>query len=124
MRDLNELNKWRITDPKVLRRFAGWAGDHACGAFILQGNGDSILRVIATADDEWDHVSVSLVDRCPTWEEMERVAKVFFKLNEHAMQLHLPESEHINCHPYCLHWWRPWVTAIPLPPSYMVGPKT
>jgi hypothetical protein len=37
------------------------------------------------------------------------------------MQLHVAVKEHINCHPYCLHIWRPHDQVIPLPPSIMVG---
>lgn len=36
------------------------------------------LKVIATALDGWDHVSVSLPNRCPNWPEMEHVKRLFF----------------------------------------------
>lgn len=80
-----------------------------------------ILRVIATSDGGWDHVSVSVKSRCPTWDEMEWVKRCFFFAEEACMQLHVPESDHINIHPYCLHIWRPHNLTIPRPPSYMVG---
>lgn len=79
------------------------------------------LRVIATTEGGWDHVSVSIANRCPTWDEMELVKRAFFFEHETAMQLHVPPSEHINIHPYCLHLWRPQNVAIPRPPSAMVG---
>lgn len=34
----------------------------------------------------------------------------------------VPKRDHINCHPHCLHLWRPLKGRIPLPPSEMVGP--
>jgi hypothetical protein len=54
------------------------------------------LRVLASRDDGqgsgmgWDHVSVSTQVRCPTWEEMEFVKRLFFEDGETAMQLHVP----------------------------------
>jgi hypothetical protein len=82
----------------------------------------ALLRIIATNGDGWDHVSVSHRQRCPTWDEMSWVAQKFFG-DETAMQLHVPSSDHVNHHKYCLHWWRPHDEAIPRPGYWMVGPK-
>jgi hypothetical protein len=87
------------------------------------------LRVIASRGDpngreeteRWDHVSVSTATRCPTWEEMEFIKRLFFERDETAMQLHVPARDHINNHPYCLHLWRPLDQPIPRPPAIMVG---
>lgn len=79
------------------------------------------LRVIATTGAGWDHVSVSTPRRCPNWQELEKVKRLFFQDSETAMQLHVPPAEHINNHPYCLHLWRPRYVDIPRPPAYMVG---
>jgi len=79
------------------------------------------LRVIASTDEGWEHVSVSCQTRCPTWEEMEWVKRCFFEPSDTCMQLHVPEAEHINCHPYCLHIWRPVSGFIPRPPNHLVG---
>jgi hypothetical protein len=38
-----------------------------------------------------------------------------------VMQLHVATADHINCHPYCLHLWRPHAAAIPLPPKEFVA---
>ena len=81
-----------------------------------------VLRVIASVGAGWDHVSVSLPRRCPNWEEMSFVKGMFFQDDETAMQLHVPLSQHINHHPYCLHLWRPHQFEIPRPPFWMVGP--
>lgn len=67
-----------------------------------------------------DILRVSLVDRCPTWDEMEAVRRIFFHDREWAMQLHLPGEKKINVHPYCLHLWRPQNLPIPIPPEWMV----
>ncbi len=108
---------------------------------------DHMLRVQVSDGMGWDHVSVSLPYRCPTWEEMEFIANLFFRDDETAMQLHVPASEHLSYHPYCLHWWRPqsrdearermdyWERSgepmpsfdlpgpIPRPPAFMVAPE-
>jgi hypothetical protein len=95
------------------------------GLFVIPYNLTGVkLRIIASAGEElirWEHVSVSLPKRCPNWLEMSHIKKVFWDDNETVMQLHVPESEHINCHPYCLHLWRPIDQEIPRPPSIAVG---
>jgi hypothetical protein len=48
--------------------------------------------------------------------------RLFFREDETAMQLHVPATDHINCHPHCLHLWRPTEVEIPRPPAIMVGP--
>ena len=90
-------------------------------AFRFEDEGPDFV-VVASNGDGWDHVSVSTANRCPTWEEMDRIKRIFFKPGEVAMQLHLPPDDHINCHPYTLHLWRPHGVkrAIPLPPKEFV----
>lgn len=125
MKNLDLLNQHRITDPDALAWSGGWIGDHTCGAFYFRSPIDRQgIRVIASTGGGWDHVSVSRRNRCPNWQEMEFVAQLFFEPHEHAFQLHVPPDEHINVHPYCLHWWRPHPpVTIPLPPVHFVGIK-
>jgi hypothetical protein len=92
------------------------------GVFIIPFRGRDLL-VIASNGMGWDHVSVSLTNRCPNWEEMHFVKQQFFNDEECVMQLHPPKSEYINYHRYCLHLWRPQNEKIPLPPSILVGIK-
>lgn len=89
--------------------------------FAAKSNSDS-MRLIASWGEGWEHVSVSHRSRTPTWEEMEQVARHFWP-DDAAMQLHVPASDHINCHPFCLHWWKPVGLNLPRPPAYMIGPK-
>lgn len=85
--------------------------------------GAAPLRVIASRLHGWEHVSVSLPDRCPTWIEMSFVKDQFWSDDDCVMQLHPPKDDYVNCHPYCLHLWRPYEAAeIPRPPSMLVGP--
>lgn len=87
------------------------------GAFMV-GN----LGVICSDGKGWDHVSVSLPNRCPTWEEMQWVRDCFFRDDEWVVQYSPPRVTHVNCHPFCLHLWRPQGEAFPTPPPWMVGP--
>jgi hypothetical protein len=123
VKDLTDLDAYRRRDGEVLK-FYGSVGDETCGVFSLPCPKTGVfLQCIASADDGWDHVSVSLPNRCPNWPEMEHVKRSFFSAGETAMQLHVPPSDHVNHHPYCLHLWRPNDgREIPRPPAIFVGP--
>ena len=118
-----------MRDLLTLSRFERhWAGTppncSAGGCFEIPSPATgATLRVIATAAIGWDHVSVSTVKRCPNWPEMSRIKELFFYPDECAMQLHVPEEDHVNTHPFCLHLWRPHDLVIPRPPSILVGVK-
>lgn len=90
------------------------------GVFGIRRKGTE-LRIIASAGEGWDHVSVSTRDRCPNWEEMCFVKDLFFTEAETVMQLHPPKADYVNNHRYTLHLWRPHDEAIPRPPSIFVG---
>lgn len=122
MRNLNELNNNRLKTSAIYAHFGNF-GDETCGVFEIPNRTGPPLRVIASAGEGWDHVSVSLPNRCPNWLEMELVKRAFFKEDETAMQLHVPPSDHISCHHNCLHLWRPQAVDIPRPPDWMVAPK-
>jgi hypothetical protein len=116
MKNLSELMKYKIKHPT-----RGW-GDSRGGCFKvqspLQKNQD--LFIIASISEGWDHVSVSMKKRIPTWIEMDYVRSLFFKEDEVVMQLHPARSHHINIMEFCLHLWRPHTEKIPLPPEVMV----
>lgn len=84
---------------------------------------NKVARVVWSNGGGWDHVSVSWENRCPTWEEMCKVKKLFFYPEEICVEYHPAESEYVNLHPYCLHIWRFQQPGMPMPPSWMVGPK-
>jgi hypothetical protein len=98
------------------------------GAFQVPGPHGRSLLVIASSGDaalgiEWEHVSVSLTNRCPNWIEMCFIKSLFWDDEETVMQLHPPKSKWISNHPHCLHMWRPTKETIPLPPDITVGIK-
>ena len=121
MKDLLRLDRYRSLSAERSVYPGPNPDPSSVGCFIIPRK-DTVLRVIAAAGMGWDHVSVSTPSRCPTWDEMERVQRLFFEDSETAFQLHVPPSEHKNCHPYCLHLWRPHGVEIPRPPSIMVAP--
>jgi hypothetical protein len=94
--------------------------------FIPQRPGDPPLRVIAIDGNvpftgpRWEHVSVSLPHRCPTWAEMCKVKELFWEPEDMVVQFHPPASAHVNCHPYCLHLWRAVDEHQPAPPQHFV----
>lgn len=116
MKPLKDLVSYRKFHPTM-----GW-GDHEGGLFSVQSplQKDKMLTIIASNGDGWDHISVSLQHRIPTWTEMDFVKSLFFLPEEIVMQLHPAEVKHINNMKNCLHLWRPQNISVPLPPLYMV----
>lgn len=93
------------------------------GAFVLD-HGGLTLHMIASAGAGWEHVSVSLRDRCPTWEEMCFVKDLFWDDDNTVIQYHPSKRHYVNHHPYCLHLWRPIHDLFPIPHHLLVGPKS
>lgn len=102
------------------------------GAFRLTipGSKRSMLVLVSNGDDwqecgfklpAWEHVSVSLPDRCPTWQEMCWVKDLFFDHEECVVQFHPPKKEYVNMHKHCLHLWKIVGTDFPRPPKETVG---
>lgn len=94
------------------------------GVFMFQVGGVK-LRVLSSGTDYengWEHVSVSLEKRCPTWDEMCFVKDRFWTAEECVVQFHPPKSQHVNYHEYCLHLWKPLNHELIVPPQILVGP--
>ena len=94
--------------------------DGGCG--LLTFSGTQPLRFVASWGMGWEHVSVSLPNRCPTWEELHFVKRAWWRGGETVIQYHPAETEYVNYHPFCLHLWRPIGQEVPTPPAWMVGP--
>lgn len=102
------------TDPSDM-------GDRCNGNLVFPKRG---MCVVFSNGEGWEHVSVSFKDRCPSWEEMEQVKRRFWSDDDTVMQLHVPPKDHRNCHPHCLHLWRPTDCEIPRPPGIFVAPDS
>lgn len=113
MRAPKTLEKYRVTDgPRGTPRGATY-GDWE----NVRLPSNQRCKIVACDGKEigWDHVSVSLKHRCPTWEEMDWIKRLFWEPQDAVLQFHPAESNHISIHPYCLHMWRP-LKPFPLPP--------
>ena len=75
------------------------------------------LKVISSGSQpDWEHVSVSTVGRCPTWEEMCFVKELFWSGSETVLQFHPKKSEYKSDHHFCLHLWKKTGVDHELPP--------
>ena len=79
------------------------------------------LKAICSDGEGWEHVSVSLEHRCPTWEEMCFIKDLFWGDEDCVIQYHPPKSEYVNNHSYCLHLWKPVGSFVATPPKILVG---
>ncbi len=104
-------------------RMASSRALRANGAFRVRCPDRGEMFVVISDGGSWEHVSVSTSNRCPTWEEMEWVKRRFWDEDDTVMQLHVPAADHVDCHTFCLHLWRPVGGGISRPPAWMVGPK-
>lgn len=76
--------------------------------------------IIASWGGGWEHVSVSLKKRCPTWEEMCMIKDIFWGDDECVVQFHPTKSEYVNAHPYCLHLWKKIGVDFETPPKHFI----
>lgn len=106
-----------------------------CGVFFVRSAPcpKDHLMIIASDGDGWEHsqfpppafehVSVTVRTngeqalRCPTWEEMDWVCRLFWGPEEAVLQYHPPLTKKVNHHPHCLHLWKPIGVEIPIPPA-------
>ena len=75
------------------------------------------LKVIASNDNGWEHVSVSLKNRIPNWREMLFVKDLFWGKKDCVVQYYMFKKNSKDNDPYCLHLWRPKDKELPQPPS-------
>lgn len=94
------------------------------GAFYFKGpKGDKLGLIVSDGTDgsNWEHVSVSLKNRCPHWDELVFIKNLFWSEDDACFQLHPAKSEYVNNHKFCLHIWRPINQKVPTPPPEFVG---
>ena len=120
-----KIEKYRVTEGPY-----GSTEDYgARSAFHVPYNG-AILKIIASDGSDWseaelpgepwEHVSVSLQARTPTWQEMDYVKRLFWADDETVLQFHVPRNQHINTHEYTLHLWRQVSVEVARPPQICV----
>jgi len=111
-----------LKDPSKYRTMiAGIFGGPLKTYEIFHAPTNGTLAAMASNIDGWEHVSVSLKNRCPNWPEMSFIKDLFWDEEDQVVQYHPPKSEYVNCHPHCLHLWRPLKGSVLSPPKELVG---
>ena len=116
MKSLEEIKKNGYL--KIIRE-----GEDGFGGKFYDKKSRCTLNFIMSWGAGFEHCSVSMPARCPSWEQMCSIKELFWRDDECCMQLHPPKENYVNNHPYCLHIWKPINQEIPQPPSIMVGLK-
>ena len=118
--NLEKLNKYRF-------RQGEWAtkdSDKFGLFFIPTKPGKPSLMVICAPMvkpmGQWQHVSVSLPNRTPTWLEMCKVKDLFWGEDETVVQFHPKKTNYVNIHKYCLHMWKKVGDEYEVPPEILV----
>ena len=86
--------------------------------FVIASDGTEIKEI-----EPWEHVSVSLKNRCPNWEEMSYIKNLFWNDDETVIQFHPRRAEYVNNFPNCLHMWKRAGAEHELPPAILTGLK-
>ncbi len=96
------------------------ANDGNNGAFYI-----ARLNMFCISSDGggWEHVSVSRSygQRCPTWDEMCEIKRLFWGDDETVVQYHPKKSVYVNNCGNCLHLWKKASADFDFPPQWMVG---
>jgi hypothetical protein len=113
-----------VEQGRIRTGYYGSSPGYPCGAFKIPYRTYDLWTIVSDgSEDGWEHVSVSLKNRLPNWEEMSFIKNLFWDEEECVLQFHPPKSQYINNHPFCLHLWKHIGHDIELPPSSMVGFK-
>lgn len=81
------------------------------------------LNFIFSYQMGWEHLSVSMPSKTPSWEQMCMMKDVFWNKDEACVQYHPKEEDYVNMHQHCLHIWKPTEQELPTPPHILVGFK-
>lgn len=108
--------QYRVTEGSI-----GSTSEIGNNGYFLVRASSGALRCVVSDELGWEHVSVSRRDRCPTWEEMCFIKRLFWDAEDVVIQYHPAESEYVNVHQFCLHLFRPIGIELPKPPRYLVG---
>ena len=88
-----------------------------CDCYCVPYNNQKLF-VITSLDNDldgiaWEHVSVSLKKRVPTYAEMNFIKNLCWDPEDEVIHFFPKASQHVNVHEYCLHLWRPVGVKLP-----------
>jgi hypothetical protein len=95
-------------------------GDGNNGYFVIPFESYE-FDVIASDGGGWEHVSVSMPKRTPSWKQMCYVKTLFWDDEDVVIQYHPAKKDYVNMHEHTLHMWRPTGQELPTPPKLFVG---
>lgn len=81
------------------------------------------LNFIFSYQMGWEHLSVSMPSKTPSWDQMCMMKDIFWNKDEACVQYHPKEEDYVNMHKHCLHIWKPTEVELPTPPHILVGFK-
>lgn len=90
------------------------------GYFVVQFESYA-LYVITSDGGGWEHVSVSMSTRTPSWKQMCYIKDLFWGEDDCVVQYHPKKEDYVNMHEHTLHLWRPTDQELVAPPSIFVG---
>lgn len=118
MKNLEEIRK-----TKNLFIEAETANDGMGGKYY-DSSSNKFLNFIFSYQMGWEHLSVSMPNKMPSWDQMCKMKDIFWNKDEACVQYHPKEEDYVNNHPYCLHIWKPTEVELPTPPHILVGFKS
>lgn len=92
--------------------------DGFCGRYYDSNSGKWLNFVFSYY--EWEHLSVSMPNKTPSWDQMCEMKNIFWEENEVCVQYHPRKKDYVNVHHHCLHIWRPIKEQLPTPPTIFV----
>ena len=114
--------KIRIEEYRKSHPSLGWSKPGENWGYFKIPYRNFILTVVSSDGEGWEHVSVSLPNRCPNWEEMSFIKDLFWSEDETVIQYHPRKQDYVNTCKTCLHLWRKIGTDdSELPPKRLIG---
>lgn len=119
MRQIEEIfNNKRLSFIEFVRNTSN---ECLIAGFTLDPKTNKRLNFKFSRANGWEHLSVSMPNKCPSWEQMCFMKEQFWEDDEACVEYHPKKEDYVNNHNYCLHIWRPYNFELLTPPSIMVG---
>lgn len=97
------------------------ADNDGIGGYYYDRFNNKKLNFIFSCQMGWEHLSVSMPNKTPNWEQMCMMKDIFWGEDECCVEYHPRNEDYVNNHEHCLHIWKPTEEHLPTPPSILVG---